>query len=289
MQLTFTNGLLGYGLDGSIVLDGVLTLQPVQQAQEFNHPSPIPTSDPLDGSVAVDPGGLKEPVSAPTDLKLATTPGVETSSATSSSDPIAASTTTPGILLVSSMQQSSANISSTYAQPPGTDSHLLSEMTMAAVSLQGLQGMPGMPVTQPLMAAYFTPSSALNIPSRALTPTSVNVNATNPIRFTGENSDLATLQTPVEVAAPAGATLTGVINLDEEALNERVSQVLSSVAALGAEFTSELEKPEGYTWLVAAGLLSVGAGYTAWANRKAQRSARISIDRRSLGSWEGAI
>ncbi len=286
LQLTFTNGLVGYGLDGSIVLNGILTLQPAQQDPGFNHLGQLPTSDPLDGPVAVDPGGLKEPVSAPTDLKSVTTTDAETSSTTSSSDPVAASPTIPGILLVSNMQQSLANISSVYAQPPGTDSHLLSEMTLAAVSLPS---MPGMPVTQPLVAANITSLNALNVPSRVLTPTSVNVTATSPTRFAQENSDPTTTQTPVEMTAPAGPTLPGVIGLDEESLNERVSQVLSSVSALGAEFTSELEKPEGYTWLVAAGLLSIGAGYTAWTNRKAQRLARISIDRRSLGFWEGVL
>jgi hypothetical protein len=105
---------------------------------------------------------------------------------------------------------------------------------------------------------------------------------------TTEPSELPTLPTetfaPIEVSIPpAVARLFG---LDEQELDTRISQILSDISNLGEEWTLGLERAEPIAWLVTAGLLTAGAGYTLWVNQKRRPMIRFPLSRGTMTPWE---
>jgi hypothetical protein len=242
---------------------------------------------------------MPDPVSPPDRNDLAVSPEVAsdspadpaTTGSPQPSEPAAAATTTaPGLFVVPLSQQLIATASLSSEQASLSEQHSISETTLAAVSLVSNQNSPSVPSSLPLLPAYSVFVNATSLPSIALNRGSLSAKTPVQVRVVeAAAQDLKSPLTPIEVNVPNGSPIAGEIGLNASDLDERVSRVLASISSLGEDITLELEQPDAYAWLVAAGLLSVGAGYTVWVNRKSQPTGRLFFRRRSLGSWEGSI
>jgi hypothetical protein len=288
ITLQLTDGWFGNYLIGTITIQSVLDVLPQRLTPADNYEDQTPPADPLNGYP--DPAAPIKSVSTTASDTNTTEPQEVSAPVSPPSDPAASTaSTTPGVLLASPWSQQGKSAAIVSAQPSATESRLFSEMTLAAVSLASPQGLSLIPSTQSLMTPYLTSANFSNLPTNKLNNTSTVVNAPAHTRFTPEAADLQSSLSPIEVNAPTGDPVDGVIVLNAMDLDERVSNVLSSISSLSAEITVELGQPDAYTWLVAAGLLSVGAGYSAWINRKSKRVQLTLFGKRSLGSWEGGI
>jgi hypothetical protein len=237
-----------------------------------------------DDSVA--PSEVAAPSSTPPSEPASVQPPSVPVSAQPLPEPAPASVT-PLILLVSTAPQQNVGQASISEQLAQTEPHILAEITLAAVSLMGSQVVLSIPMSPTVVGSYPTSATELSLPSAAVDRSILRVKAPTPIPSTETASTSPTLLSPIEIHAPNGVPVVGAIGLNAAELDERVSRVLASISNLGLELAEELEQPGAYTWLVAAGLLSVGAGYAAWSNQKSRRVAHFPIGRGSIGVWEG--
>jgi hypothetical protein len=236
------------------------------------------------------PSAARNDIVAPSDPASDAAVDIDATSSQSPAEPVApVSTPTQGVFLVSLSTQLNAGLSLNFEQAPSAEQHSQSEITLAAISLISNQSAYSLPASPLLPPTYSTSAFDTNLPTISPNRSSSSVKAPAQVRFASESSDLQSTLSPIEIAPPSGEPVAGVIGLNAADLDERVANVLSSISSLGAEITVELGQPEAYTWLVAAGLLSVGAGYSAWVNRKSQRVALTSLVKKSLSSWEGGI
>lgn len=190
--------------------------------------------------------------------------------------------------LAAASQQSGGGQSPISEQLPQFESHLVTEMTLAAISLMGSQASSPVSMLPPLVNAYPSSHADPSLPTIAVDRTASRMKAPTLVVPAIESTEAAaSSQVPVEIHAPAGAPIAGAIGLNAEELDDRVSQVLDSIAKLGVELTEGLEQPETYTWLTAAGLLSFGTIYVAVKNQKSQRAVSIPFGRGSRSAWEG--
>jgi hypothetical protein len=263
-----------------------------------NSPPPIASQDDQT-SGANDPVGMNDSgpfpgrvdyVSPAQAFSMAPTEVVAPSSPTQSppSSSASASTSgTPGLLLISTSLPQTNGQSIISEQLTQTESHILANVTLAAVSLMGPQAASSVSVLPTVLSA--NPSSAIEptLHSATLDRTPLKVKAPASVAVTESTEASFATSTPIEIAAPNGAPVVGVIGLDTAELDGRVSRVLSSISDLGIELAEELGQPEAYAWLVAAGLLSVGAGYAAWNNQKSRQVAHFPLGRGSITGWEG--
>ncbi len=247
------------------------------QASGINPPDGTNSSDPPSGSVGDDSSSQADSV-APLEVAAPSSPP--------SSAP-ASVPSTPEQFLASISPQSGGGQSTISEQLPPSEQHILSEITLAAVSLMGSQATPSTPMLPPVVIAFPNSATELLLPSPTVDRTTLRVKAPTPVPVKEVAETVLAPLPPIEIHAPTGVPVTGAISLDAAELDARVSRVLASISSLSAELTEELEQPEAYAWLVAAGLLSLGAGYVVWTNQKSQRVVGFPFGRGSLGVWEG--
>jgi hypothetical protein len=244
----------------------------------INPPDGTNSSDPPSGSVG-DNGSSQADSVAPLEVAAPSSPPPSAP---------ASAPSTPEQFLASISPQPSGGQSTIFGQLPPSEQHILSEITLAAVSLMGSQAAPSTPMLPPVVIASPGSTTELPLPSATADRTTLRVKAPTPVPVK-EMAEvvLEAPLPPIEIHAPSGVPVTGAVGLDADELDARVSRVLASISNLGVELTEELEQPEAYAWLVAAGLLSLGAGYVVWTNQKSQRVVGFPYCRGSLGVWEG--
>jgi len=249
------------------------------QTSGINPPDGTNSSDPPSGSVGDNSSSQADSV-APLEVAAPSSPPAPPSAP-------ASAPSTPEQFLASISPQSGGGQSTISEQLPPSEQHILSEITLAAVSLMGSQAAPSTPMLPTVVIPSPNSATELLLPSPTVDRTTVRVKAPTPVPVKEVAETVIAPLPPIEIHAPTGVPVAGAIGLDAVELDARVSRVMASISNLGEELTEELEQPEAYAWLVAAGLLSFGAGYVVWINQKSQRVVGFPFGRGSLGVWEG--
>jgi hypothetical protein len=233
-----------------------------------------PAVAPADGSA----NNLDSISAAPADLQNVSSPAAETSS-----DP-----TSPAQFVIS-LSPTSTDGTMFSAQPPtAIDQHILSEVTLAAISVMGSQGMASQPAAPSSSGVYSFSISAFDLPVISRNHEQVSVMSNAKAITVDAPTNIGQTEPSVEVHLPAGETVAGTIGDSEGgALDASMSHVLDSISSLSVELTEDLGQTNMYGWVSAAGLLTLGAGYTVWKNQKLQRAVRFPLGRGSMGSWQG--
>jgi hypothetical protein len=172
-------------------------------------------------------------------------------------------------------------------QSSQADSHLLSEITIAAISLAGTQPINTYPALT-LVSSYPTTSVDFQLPSVNVVRSSAKAKPASAAVVAAESVADAPTLAAAEVNAPSALPVPGSVAIDAEELDDRIARVFAAISSLGFELVEELERPDAYGWLAAAGLLSVGAGYAAMRNKKSLHVQQYANVRSASGVWEGA-
>jgi hypothetical protein len=190
------------------------------------------------------------------------------------------------LLQTTSAPQSPVGQVSSSEQQIATEPHLVSEITLAAVSqlVPPVGSMSSVPATLP--PVYPTSSLEVNLPLAVVDRSPIRAKVVRAAALVETYSSELASTASVEIQAAPGIPVAGAFGLDAAELDGSISRVFSTISTIGRDLVEELEQPETYSWLAAAGLLTLGAGYAAWSNRGIKQANAFPTGRGSLSTWQ---